>query len=82
MTQAQTENTPLNYLPFKSFRDALLEIIEVGDTTNPFAYSLRLMSSLKSGVITHKQFDGLTAELRFHIQQNKLQSSINNALLF
>ena len=68
--------------PFKNFRDALLEIVEVGESINAFGYAYRLCISLRLETITLDQFDGLCKELKFHCKHNKITTSNEIASLF
>jgi hypothetical protein len=69
-------------IPFKNFRDALLEMVEVGDSINVWGYSLRLCISLRENTITNEQFDGLCNQLNWHCQVNKIPTSNEIASLF
>jgi hypothetical protein len=69
-------------LPFKNFRDALLEIEEVGESINAFGYAHRLCISLRLETISFDQFDGLCNELKWHCQVNKISTSNEIASLF
>jgi hypothetical protein len=68
--------------PFKNFRDALLEMVEVGESINAFGYAYRLCISLRLETISLDQFDGLCKELKFHCERNKIATSNEIASLF
>ena len=68
--------------PFKNFRDALLEIEEVGESINAFGYAHRLCISLRLEKISFDQFDGLCKELQFHCEMNNIPTSNEIASLF
>ena len=74
--------TTAQQIPFKNFRDALLEIQEVGESINAFGYAHRLCISLRLETISFDQYDGLCNELQFHCQVNKIPTSNEIASLF
>jgi len=69
-------------LPFKNFRDAILEMIEVGESINVFGYALRLCVSLRMKTISFEQFDGLCKELKSYCEINKVETSNEICSLF
>ena len=74
--------TTAQVIPFKNFRDALLEIEEVGESINAFGYAHRLCISLRLETISQKQFDGICKELKFHCEKNNIETSNEIASLF
>ncbi len=68
--------------PFKNFRDAILEMQEVGETINAFGYAHRLCVSLRLETISQQQFDGLCQELQFHCEKNNITTSNEICSLF
>lgn len=68
--------------PFVNFRDAILEMQEVGETINAFGYAYRLCISLRSETITFSEFDGLTKELEFYCQRNRVETKNEICSLF
>jgi hypothetical protein len=81
-TKTENKMTTAQATPFKNFRDALLEIVEVGESINPFGYAYRLCISLRLGTISFEQYDGLCKELKFHCENNKITTSNEIASLF
>ena len=74
--------TAAQEIPFVNFRDALLEMVEVGESINAFGYAYRLCISLRLETISLDQFDGLCKELKFHCDNNKITTSNEIASLF
>lgn len=74
--------TTTQVLPFKNFRDALLEIEEVGESINAFGYAHRLCISLRLETLSFDQFNGLCKELQFHCKMNNIETSNEIASLF
>ena len=68
--------------PFANFRDAILEMYEVGESINAFGYALRLCISLRMNTITMEQFDGISQELKWYCEKYKLETSNEIASLF
>lgn len=68
--------------PFKNVRDAMLELPTVGESTNVFAYSLRLMLSLKHETIPPAQYKLLCGDLQLHCERNKIETSNQICSLF
>ena len=68
--------------PFVNFRDAILEMQEVGETINAFGYAYRLCISLRAETITSAQFDGLANELQFYCQRNRVETKNEICSLF
>jgi hypothetical protein len=68
--------------PFVNFRDAILEMQEVGESINAFGYAHRLMVSLRTETITSSEFDGLIKELKFYCQRNRVETKNEICSLF
>lgn len=68
--------------PFENFRDALLEMPEVGETINAFGYAYRLAISLRLNTITFDEFDGLSKELECYCNRHKIETSNEICSLF
>jgi len=68
--------------PFENFRDAILEMPEVGETISAFGYAYRLAISLRLNTITIEQFDGLSKELECYCFNHKIETSNEICSLF
>lgn len=68
--------------PFANFRDAILEMYEIGDTINVFGYAYRLCISLRLHTITIDQYDGLCKELDAYCRRENIETSNEIASLF
>lgn len=69
-------------IPFANFRDAILEMYEIGESINVFGYSYRLCISLRLETITMDQYDGLCKELKAYCHREKIKTSNEVASLF
>jgi hypothetical protein len=74
--------TTAQEIPFKNFRDAILEMYEVGESINAFGYTHRLLVSLRLKTITGQQFDGLLNQLEWYCEKFKIETSNELASLF
>lgn len=68
--------------PFENFRDAILEMPEVGETISAFGYAYRLAISLRLNTITINEFDGLSKELECYCFRHKIETSNEICSLF
>jgi len=68
--------------PFANFRDALLEMYEIGESINVFGYAYRLCISLRLETITMDQYDGLAKELQAYCIRENIETSNEVASLF
>ncbi len=69
-------------IPFANFRDAVLEMYEIGESINVFGYAYRLCISLRLDTITMDQYDGLCKELEANCNREKIETSNEVASLF
>jgi hypothetical protein len=68
--------------PFANFRDAILEMYEVGESINVWGYTLRLCISLRENTITNEQFDGLSQQLDWYCEKFNIETTIKISSLF
>ena len=54
----------------------MLTLMEVGETMNPARYALLLIKSLKLGIITNDQFDGLLQEFEAYCKSENIEIKI------
>ena len=69
-------------IPFANFRDAILEMYEIGESINVFGYAYRLCISLRLDTITMDQYDGLCKELDTYCRRENIETSNEIASLF
>jgi hypothetical protein len=69
-------------IPFANFRDAILEMYEIGESINVFGYAHRLCISLRLETITMDQYDGLCKELKAHCHREEIKTSNEVVSLF
>jgi hypothetical protein len=74
--------TTAQAVPFKNFRDAILEMYEVGESVNVFGYAHRLCLSLRLETITTQEFGGLVKELECYCENFKIKTSNELVSLF
>jgi hypothetical protein len=82
LTITNNNMTTAQRIPFANFRDAILEMYEVGESINVFGYSLRLCISLRENTITNEQFEGISQQLKWYCEKFNIETSNEIASLF
>ena len=65
-----------------TLRLLMLDLYEVGESINVFAYAMRLMIALKDNKITSEQYKLLCGDLQNYCERNKLETSNEIVSLF
>ena len=81
-TKTKNKMAVAKNIPFANFRDAILEMYEIGESINVFGYAYRLCISLRLDTITMDQYDGLCKELDAYCRRENIETSNEIASLF
>jgi hypothetical protein len=71
----------VNETKYKTRRNLMLDLMEVGETLTPYTYALRMMEALKSNQIDNYDFEWLTYNFEMYCRTEKISTNINFSTL-